>query len=208
MPPAGSFGANANQECFAWLGRAHAVITQWDGPTSILLFGSAADQLNSRFAKDVEAGVPKVITLLHRARHDLRLKTVGPLTVSVAAGAMFDYFDEVRKLVETAKTDLFFVDPYLDAEFVSRYLPHATKGVAVRLLGRQCLPVLLPAVSLMRQQSGANIEVRSKSGFHDRYLFIDGRTGYHSGASFKDGAIKAPTTLNEIVAAVSEVRSI
>ena len=44
------------------------------------------------------------------------------------------YFDEIRKIVEQAREDLLFVDPYLDSAFVSRYLPQVNKEVLVRLL--------------------------------------------------------------------------
>jgi hypothetical protein len=33
---------------------------------------------------------------------------------------------------------------------------------------------------------------------HDRYVIIDGKNCYQSGASFKDGAKAAPTTLTQI----------
>jgi hypothetical protein len=49
---------------------------------------------------------------------------------------VFDYFDEIRKIIQLAKRDLLFVDPYLDADFVSRSLPHVGSGVAIRLLAR------------------------------------------------------------------------
>lgn len=35
---------------------------------------------------------------------------VGPLSVVVQQGQVFDYFDEVRKVIEPARSDLFFVD--------------------------------------------------------------------------------------------------
>ena len=101
--------------------------------------------------------------------------------------------------------DLLFVDPYLDAEFVSRYLPHVSQGVVVRLLGRERMATLLPAVALLRQQTNLAIEVRSAEGFHDRYVFVDGNSCYQSGASFKDGAKKAPTTLTQIIDAFAAV---
>ena len=145
--------------------------------------------------------------MLHQAGHELRFKTVGPLTVAVAQGDVFDYFDQVRKVIESAKIDLLFVDPYLDAEFVSRYLPHITQGVSVRLLGRERMTTLAPAVELLRQQTGLAIEVRSATGFHDRYVFVDRQSCYQSGASFKDGAKKAPTTLTQIQDAFAGVSS-
>lgn len=203
MPPRETFG-NHTPEHFSWLGRAQAVVRLWN-PIQAPFFDGHIAKVNSRSARDVEAGIPAVLTTLNQVRHELRMQTVGPMTVAVGTGAVFDYFDEVRKTIETAKVDLLFVDPYLDAEFVSRYLPHVTRGVTVRLLGRESLATLLPAVALLRRQSGLPIEVRSASGFHDRYFFVDRAQCYHSGASFKDGAKKAPTTLTQIVDAFSAV---
>ena len=103
---------------------------------------------------------------------------------------------------------MLFIDPYLHAEFVSRYLPHVAVGVTVRLLARERLAELLPAVTLFRQQKQTPIEVRAAQGFHDRYVFVDGIACFQSGASFKDGAKKAPTTLTQIVDAFSVVHQI
>ncbi len=131
--------------------------------------------------------------------------TVGPSNVAVGQGMVFDYFDEIRKAIELATQDLLFVDPYLDAEFVSRYLPHVQAGVTVRLLANKKLAKLLPAVEAFVKQHGARIEVRAALNFHDRYLFVDRSTCYQSGASFKEGASKAPTTLTEITDAFRPV---
>jgi hypothetical protein len=51
---------------------------------------------------------------------------------------------------------------------------------------------------LYQLQTSAAIAVRSASGFLDRYLVVDRTLCYQSGASFKDGAKKAPTTLTQI----------
>ncbi len=206
MPPVHTFG-NDTPEHFAWLGRASAVVHAWDEIKAITQFDSHVAGMNSGLSTGVEAGARGVLTMLHQVRHDLRLRTLGPLSLNVGAGAVFDYFDEVRKVVETAKLDLLFVDPYLDAEFVSRYLLHASPGVTLRLLARERLGTLLPAVELLRQQSKLSIEVRSAPGFHDRYVIVDRVGCYQSGASFKDGAKSAPTTLTQIVDAFPAVLS-
>jgi hypothetical protein len=142
--------------------------------------------------------IAKAITILHQAQHDLRMETQGLVNVAVSKGSLFEYFDEIRKAVEGAKQDVFFVDHYLDAEFVSRYLPHIMPGVSARLLSREKLPTLLPAVDAFVQQHKLTVQVRSASNFHDRYVFIDEAICYQSGASFKDGAKAAPTTLTQI----------
>jgi hypothetical protein len=206
MPSPDSFG-NDTPEHFAWLGRASAVVHAWDPIKATILFDSHVAKMNSRLARDVEVGARAVLTMLHQVRHDLRMRTQGSLSVNVDAGGVFDYFDEIRKVIEAAKLDILFVDPYLDAEFVSRYLAHVCAGVQIRLLARERLAMLLPAVALLRQQSGQTIDVRSAPGFHDRYVIVDRISCYQSGASFKDGAKKAPTTLTQITDAFPAVLS-
>ena len=82
---------------------------------------------------------------------------------------------------------MFFVDPYLDADFVSKYLPHVAEVVSIRLLsGSKKRATLLPPSRPSEQQFGRPISVRVSDGLHDRYLFIDKTACHFSGASFKD----------------------
>lgn len=196
MPPRETL-RHPTDENFAWLGRVSAFIEAWDFSKTISL-GMAMRQFQGQMARDAQEGMRTILTLLHQARHDLRMKTIGPVNAAMGHGRVFDYFDEVRKIIEPAKQDLFFVDPYLDAEFVSRYLPHVAAGVAIRLLAREKVSTLLPAVDLYARQSDTAVHVRSVPGFHDRYVIVDRAACYQSGASFKDGAKTAPTTLTQI----------
>ena len=139
-----------------------------------------------------------MVILLHEARADLQME-VGITGVVVPEGGVFDYFDEVRKMIETARTEVFFIDPYLNADFVSRYLPHVGDGVGVRLLASKNTVALSTAVEMFAKQNGVSIEVRSSEKLHDRHLFVDSRQCYLSGASFKDGARNSPTTLTPII---------
>ena len=203
MPPFATI-RHDNPETLAWFGRASAVLTRWNLARSI----PAASFISAlQASRTVDPGPPYrgLVTLLHEAQHALRMETVGPLTVAVSAAKPFDYFDEIRTLISSAKLELLFVDPYLDAEFVSRYLPNASQGILVRLLGRERISTLVPAVEILRKQSASNIEVRSAPGFHDRYLFVDRSFGYHSGASFKDGAKSSPTTITQVTDAFAAV---
>lgn len=197
---------NESVENYSWLGRAGAALEEWD-----MVKGSMAkfdiDNIQNPKAIISDEGLRKTFTILHQARHSLRMRTIGPLSVAVSNGMVFDYFDEIRKLIETANQEIFFVDPYLDAEFVSRYITNVKSGVSIRLLAREKLSTLLPAVSAYRNQSKQAIEVRSASGFHDRYMFIDGNSCYQSGASFKDGAKKSPTTITQITDAFPAILS-
>ena len=139
-----------------------------------------------------------MLTWLHHAKSDLQLQTSGPLSISLPKGGTYSYFDEIRKIVQTAKSDVFFIDPYLDADFVSRYLPFVSAGVSIRLLTCKKLTELIPAVQSYKSQHGAAITVKSSKSLHDRFVLIDGVSCYQSGASFKDGGKMSPVTLTQI----------
>lgn len=196
---------NPEPENYAWCGRAVAVVNSWDAFKAAELNHLVKTLHSGRIATMDSYG--SLMTILHQMRYDLRMKTVGPLSVAIAPGRVFDYFDEVRKVIEGARIDVLFIDAYLDAEFVSKYLPYVTEGVTVRLLCGARLKTLLPAVESFKQQSGLAIEVKSYPDFHDRYLIIDNAACYQSGASFKDGAKTAPTTLTQIGDAFKAVQS-
>jgi len=204
MPPKATL-RHETEENFSWLGRVVAAIGHWNN-----VQGAAARSYLSQFhdvmAAPSHKGFIGLISLLYEARNDLRMRTLGPANVAVGQGLVFDYFDEIRKQVALAKSDLLFVDPYLDAEFISRYLPHVPDGIAVRLLAREKLGSLLPAAKLFAQQSGIHIEVRSAEKFHDRYIIVDGSACFQSGASFKDGGRLSPTTITQITDAFDAVR--
>lgn len=132
----------------------------------------------------------------------LRLETNSFTTKQLGKGAVFDYFREVQEIICAATRDILFIDPYLDAEFVSTYLPQVPARITVRLLtvNRQASS-LKAALELYNKQYGAAVQLRAMDNktLHDRHLVIDGTDVYQSGASFKDGAKSAPTTLNQIV---------
>jgi hypothetical protein len=182
----------------AWFGRASNALVRWDPTVQISTGLEFAEYTRAKGPLEVVSPFDRFMGLLHQARHDLRLETTGPLNVAIAHRMPFEYFDEIRKIIELAKRDLLFVDPYLDAEFVSRYLGLVATGVTIRLLAREKLKTLLPAVDVFARQNGANIQIRSAPDFHDRFLLVDGVSCYQSGASFKDGAKTSPTTLTQI----------
>lgn len=194
-PSRDAFG-HGDDDNLPWVGRAVAAIQRWD-IVYLPHSNRAAQQLSSDYMADIASGYSELNRLLHQALSDLRME-VGPLSVAVASGQSFAYFDEVRKKIESARTEVFFVDPYLDADFVSKYLPHVKDGVIVRLLGRKGMPALVSAVAAFAAQSHLTIQVRSSSDLHDRYLFVDKTECYLSGASFNHGAQRTATVITQI----------
>ncbi len=208
MPSQRDLAANV-QKCLPWLGRASAAMNAWDSIRSIAHFEPLVQQYTRVSAQSLNVSFgpmhQSMLVLLHQAQNDLRLKTTGPLSVGISTGRVFEYFEEVRKLMGLAKSDLLIVDPYIDADFVGKYLPFVSNETTVRILAKERIQMLKPSVSAFIAQTGLSIEIRTSDAFHDRFLFIDKQACYQSGASFKDGARKAPTILTQITDAFSEV---
>jgi hypothetical protein len=202
--PARATIRHQTDETLDWFGRAAAIVDLWNSAKSQEF---SAHLALSRVTNAIEAarGMQGVMTMVRQVRHDLRIRTTGPINIAIGQGQVFADFDNLRKIIATATSDLFFVDQYLDADFVSNYLPHAAPGIAIRLLtSPRMISGLLPAVNLFSQQSGQAIAVRTAKE-HDRFVLIDKRECYQSGASIKDGARNALTTLTQITDAFAAV---
>jgi len=181
----------------SWLGRASAALHLWDDITAITSMDNHINALQvSHNRKD--GSYRLLMMTIHRAKNELRMKTVGPLSEHIQEKKPFEYFNKIREIVEEATSEVFFVDPYLDAEFVSKYLPQIKPSVNVKLLTSESLSKLVPAVQAFVSQHETNIEIRKPQKIHDRFVFIDGSTCYQSGASFKDGAKNSPATISQI----------
>jgi hypothetical protein len=181
-----------------WLGATTATVHEWD-PIVAIEWDSLVRSLESSFTNDFQAIAHGLRRILYRARSALALEVESPTATFIDSGATFTYFDALRQIIERARVDLLIVDPYLDAEFVSRYLPAIAGGTQIRLLTRERLNTLIPAVEAFVGQYGSQIAVRSCSELHDRFVFVDGQSCHLSGASLKDGAKTAPTVLVEII---------
>ena len=226
-PPLSAFEEQENDEAFSWLGRTATILKKWDFTQSVAvgLHINALQDAPNEYLKSFPTetrnrmilahNIPDrsgpayrgIRTLLFQAQYDLQMETVGPLSTAIPAKKPFVYFEEVRKIKEQAREDLLFVDPYLDPDFVARYLPQIKSGVAVRLLtSKEKLSSLLPAVETFVAESKLQVQVRSVSpGLHDRFVFVDKKRCFQSGASFKDGARKAPATIIQITDTFEEI---
>ncbi|HEV7270716.1 hypothetical protein [Pseudoxanthomonas sp.] len=193
----------------AWFAEVTGIVGAFNGslsiPLSVLLprissngdgfFSAIADAQRDSARRQFYMEVLAILTRL-------KLETNAFVTAQVGRGQVFDYFEEVRQLVTSATSDILFIDPYLNAEFVSRYVPLVPPGVVIRLLTSQGQAAQLAAsAGVYMQQHGGSIAVRSMPNqtIHDRHLILDHARVFQSGASFKDGGRHAPTSINEIV---------
>jgi len=189
----------------SWFGRAVAAVELWDSAAGMRAT-TYVNNIYARMAHETNQNYQGLMVLLNQARSSLRMQTLGSVSLAIGQGFVFDYFDGLRKLITLAQNDIFFNDPYLDADFVATYLPHVADGVTIRLLTRKGLATLVPAAKLFAQQNKQPLELRATSQLHDRYVLIDRSSCYQSGASFKDGGRNAGTTITQITDAFAAVQ--
>ena len=98
-------------------------------------------------------------------------------------GQIYDAFDQMKKFVRMAKTELIVIDPYF-ADSVLPLVAQKRRGVQV-LVVKNPLNKLLHAVDVSRfnAQYGNSLTVKTSDKFHDRFLIIDKVVLIHVGAS-------------------------
>jgi len=199
--PQGARFKTVDPQVDEWIGRLMAFVDMWNAAESFALQHSLSQR-----AQYSDWTASSLRQILYKAKHSLRFAIGSPASAVVGQGQVFDYFDAVRKVIEQGQVDVFFVDPYLSAEFVSVYLTHVRPEATIRLLtSPKRMDILVPPLRLLGQQRKGSIELRTFDNLHDRYVFIDSQEGYQSGSSFKDGAKNAPTTLTQVLDTFSAV---
>ncbi len=197
MPSYESFDEGGDDVCI-WSGKVRVLIGMVGDMATRVSFISALDNMTSGWMNDY-GNLRKIKTILHQTTYELQLQTIGPLNIAIDASKPYEYFETLRKEIEKARSDLLFIDPYIDHIFVEYYLPYVIKGVRIRLLtSDKKIKQLIPAIKLLNQQTEISVEVKTDNNFHDRCMFVDQKSCYQSGASFKDGAKKSPTTIMQI----------
>lgn len=198
-----------SDQAMEWYAKVVGIVSAFDRIDAVPLHAMLSDltrvngAANSPFAAAHRADTcNRFLAEVRALKIRLQLQTNAFATRQVARGEVHNYFEEIRGIINGASKDLLFIDPYIDADFVTRYLPQVPQGVTIRLLTSERQAASLSAsLVLYREQHEIQVEIKSlpDRSLHDRHLVIDGRDVFQSGASFKDGGRNAPTSINQIV---------
>ena len=98
-------------------------------------------------------------------------------------GQIYDAFDQMKKFVRMARTELIVVDPYF-ADSVLPLIAQKRQGVAVTIVRNPKSKLLHSAdVAAFNAQYANSLTVKDSDKFHDRFLIIDQNVLIHVGAS-------------------------
>ena len=98
-------------------------------------------------------------------------------------GQVYDAFEQMKKFVRMAKTELIIIDPYF-ADSVLPLIAQKRKDVEVLVVKNSRSKLLHDVdVSQFNTQYSNSLTVKVSDRFHDRFLIIDKTTLIHVGAS-------------------------
>jgi hypothetical protein len=106
----------------------------------------------------------------------------------------YDAYLTIRDIFAKASKDIIIVDAFVGSSLLVtlRALPSQSLDVLVLTVEKNLKPDFLVEVATFRSQvAHIKLEVRTMTGFHDRFIIIDGDEFYHVGASIKDAGKRA-----------------
>jgi hypothetical protein len=111
-------------------------------------------------------------------------------------GSDHDAYVHIRSILQTAKAELFIIDPYMDGTIFQLLGTLASVTMTVRILTSKCpTDFSLEATKFMKQHPGFRVEGRTTRDFHDRFIILDNTWCYLLGASIKDAGNKGFTVV-------------
>ncbi len=105
-------------------------------------------------------------------------------------GQMFDAFSCIADVIRTAEKEIILIDGYTDTATLD-LLSKKREGVAVFIYTGEKHSKLTESEIDSFNREYPSLAVKYTTEFHDRFLIIDRKTLFHSGASLKDAGKKA-----------------
>jgi hypothetical protein len=184
-----------------WLGRAEALVAEAMGISGEAEFKA----LNQQFATYREWWASEIPKVLYRALAAVEVELPAPASGAfIPAGNSFDALKAVQRIFSLAQHELLIVDPYMDEKILTEFALLATENIHLKLLtdASAMKATLLPAAKAWRNQYAErrpiNIKtVPGRTTIHDRLVVVDIKRVWTVGQSFKDLAVRAPTSFIE-----------
>jgi hypothetical protein len=130
-----------------------------------------------------------MVAVLKSTVEQLRWQLPDPTQVFLPAGSSHDAYIEIRRIIQSATTEILIVDTYV--ETLWQLLTNVPPTTKIRIMTTQMKGDFALEGRKFAAQHGNTIEVRQTQQYHDRFLILDSGHVWHLGASIKDAGNKA-----------------
>jgi hypothetical protein len=108
-----------------------------------------------------------------------------------ATGSDHDAYIHIRAILQTAKANLFIIDPYMDGTIYQVLGTLISAKMTVKILtSKVSSDFVLEGRKFVKQHTQFCLEFRRTKDFHDRFIILDQTKCYLIGASIKDAGNK------------------
>lgn len=194
-----------------WLGRADALLDAGGSVSAIVKFRTARSGLGT-FTHDRTS----ILQPLHDVYYKVEL--LAPAASQggfIPGGDTWKGYAAIVKLVQRECDDLLVIDPYLNSEFFTDFIPHAAAKKTVRGLTtkrNEHHPALVTTAGKWARDAasiGSPVELRyaPNNALHDRLIIIDGREVWLVTQSLKDIAKRSPASVTRAEAEVGQLKA-
>ena len=122
--------------------------------------------------------------------HVSRLEKIYP------AGGAIDIFKDVKNIIDSAKSEIFIIDPYTDKELFFEYLDKPKKTITIKILACKHNNELDSIIEKF-QKKYKKFMIKYNKKIHDRLIFVDEKC-YILGQSLNKAALDKPGYLCEV----------
>lgn len=113
-------------------------------------------------------------------------------------GDSYDFYDDVGKIIDSAKLHVFLIDAYATEDIINLYLNKLAKGIRIMILTNgKSQGNFVAIANKFKSKHGKNFSVKTNKNCHDRVFFVDKKC-YVTGQSLDKAATKHPTYICEI----------
>jgi len=115
-------------------------------------------------------------------------------------GEQYDFYKDIKKLIQIAKVKIFIVDSYIDQDLFEVYLDKINQNIELEILTNSNTPKgnIKKIASMYRKKHKGKFEIREINLCHDRAIFIDDE-GWVIGQSIKDLARNKPSYMIKLI---------
>jgi len=189
MPDLASFN-KSNPAHSQWIGRTLALIREVD-KADALKFDLASQLIGNDVLKEnnyaqMHSVLEMVIATLELQNPEQRQTVYGP-------GAQYDFYRDLKRIIEGAVKSVFIVDPYINTELFDLYVEKIRDGNDVRLLTNAFDSATATLIKKYQAKTNIHFQAKRSQSIHDRVIIIDGAECWVLGQSIKDAATKKPT---------------
>lgn len=186
-------------ETFVWLGNLHAAVDHLAFGIDAMQVKVAGDHLGNAVH---EQNVSTIMAAMYRAIAKLELMLPAAAQGAfLAAGSPFDALAATSKILDEARSEILFVDPYLGSKVLTSFAIQAREQVAISLLAakERVKGSLKPAGDTWVTQYGVSrplsVRLAPARALHDRLIIVDRAMVWDVSQSFEDLAARSPATL-------------